>query len=185
MGLNDKLKDILRKNADDFYELKCDTNDKFNDIKKLLIPEKNPSIKVLSEYFPTYDFKKIISKPVVIKKKYKNHNIEYSIFLEENPKLYVCVNEVSFLYNFHNNRYFVDILKKKRLFKKDIYYLNFDSYKDFSYLSYRMWSLHSLDDLKQMNRILTTAISLIKENKIAEEIYDKILEFFENLNKQF
>lgn len=166
---------ILSKHKQEFTKLIQDIENIIMDIKIYIIERDN--FKTLYHYYRD----SILRTPIVICNNYNKSKIKCNFTADSETTISVKSDRMYFYYNFHFNHIIFKILKKKRFFKKNEYYINYNAEWLFNrYISIDTANLN-LQDLMDLKEILINVLSTIKDNKIMENIEEQLASVLKKL----
>lgn len=167
---------ILSKHKQEFKKLIQDIEDIIMDIKIYIIERDN--FRTLYRYYRDG----LLHIPIIIHNNYNKSKIKCNFTADSETTISVQLDRMYFYYNFHSNHIIFKILKKKRFFKKNEYYVNYNAKWLFSrYIAINTKTLN-LQDLVDLKDILINILTTIKDNKIMENIEEQLASALKNVN---
>lgn len=172
---NPDLDLILYKYKQEFTKLIQDIENVVMDIKIYIMERDN--FKTLYHYYRD----SLLRTPIIIHNDYNKSKIKCNFTADSETTISVKSDRMYFYYNFHFNHIIFKILKKKRFFKKNEYYVNYNVEWLFNrYISIDTANLN-LQDLMDLKEILINVLSTIKDNKIMENIEEQLASVLKKL----
>lgn len=166
---------ILYKYKQEFTKLIQEIEELISDLKHYIIGRRN--FRTLSEYY----MDKLILNPIIINNYYKKSKITCNFTADSKTTVSVKLDKMYFYYNFRSTHLVFKILKKKRFFTQNEYYLNYNlEWFINRYISIDTKNLN-LNDLINLKEILINILTTIKDNKIMENIEEQLVSALKKL----
>lgn len=166
---NPDLDLILYKYKQEFTKLIQEIEELISDLKSYIIGRRN--FRTLSEYY----MNKFILNPIIINNNYNKSKIKCNFTADSETTITVKLKKMYFYYNFRSTHLIFKILKKKRFFTQNEYYINFNlEWFINRYISIDTKNLN-LNDLINLKEILINILTTIKDNKIMENIEEQLV----------
>lgn len=172
---NPDLDLILYKYKQEFTKLIQEIEELISDLKHYIIGRRN--FRTLSEYY----MNKLILNPIIINNNYNKSKIKCNFIADSETTISVKLKKMYFYYNFRSMHLIFKILKKKRFFIQNEYYINYNlEWFINRYISIDTKNLN-LNDLINLKEILINILTTIKDNKIMENIEEQLASVLKKL----
>lgn len=172
---NPDLDLILYKYKQEFTKLIKEIEELISDLKHYIIGRRN--FRTLSEYYRD----KLILNPIIINNNYNKSKIKCNFTADSKTTISVKLDRMYFYYNFNSTHLIFKILKKKRFFTQNEYYINYNLKWFINRYIFIDTKNLNLNDLINLKEILINILTTIKDNKIMENIEEQLVSALKKL----